>query len=116
MSKTINRIMGIIIGIINITVGACGGIVAVECLKKNKLNQTKAQATAISIILPMTIVSAALYFYKHHDIIAYAAVFIIPGIIGSVAGSTLLPRIPTKILKKAFSTFMIYAGIRMILK
>lgn len=116
MSKTFNRIMGIIIGMINVTVGACGGIIAVECLKKNKLDQTKAQATAISIILPMTIISAILYFYKHHEIISTAGIFLIPGIAGSLVGSTLLPHIPTGILKKAFSVFMIYAGVRMILK
>lgn len=116
MNKAFNRIMGAIIGVINIVVGACGGIIAVECLKKNKLNQTKAHATAISIILPMTMISAGLYIYRNHNIISDSFVFLIPGILGAMAGATLLPHIPTKVLKKAFSVFMIYAGIRMIIK
>ncbi len=116
MNKNLNRIMGILIGIINSTIGACGGIVAVECLKKNNLNQTKAHATAISIILPLTIISAVLYIYKNNSIISDSMIFIIPGMIGAFCGAIILPHIPSGVLKKTFSAFMIYAGIRMILR
>lgn len=108
--------MGIMIGAINSTIGACGGIVAVECLKKNNLNQNKAHATAISIILPLTIISAGLYVYKNNSIINQSLIFLLPGMLGAFAGAELLPHIPSKILKKAFSIFMVYAGIRMVLK
>lgn len=108
--------MGILIGVVNSTIGACGGIIAVECLKKNNINQTRAHATAVSIILPLTIVSAILYIYKNSTILNQSLIFIIPGMIGAYLGAVILPRIPSGILKKIFSAFMIYAGIRMILR
>lgn len=108
--------MGILIGVVNSTIGACGGIIAVECLKKNNINQTRAHATAVSIILPLTIVSAILYIYKNSTILNQSLIFIIPGMIGAYLGAAILPQIPSGILKKIFSAFMIYAGIRMILR
>ncbi len=116
MKKTINYIAGILIGIINIVIGACGGIVAIECLKKNNIIQTKAHATAISIILPLTAVSAIVYLINNNVNLSDAYVYIIPGIIGSFVGAAFLPKIPSDILSKIFSIFMIYAGIRMFLK
>lgn len=116
MKKTINYIAGILIGIINIVIGACGGIVAIECLKNNNINQTKAHATAISIILPLTVISAVVYLINNNVNLSDSYVYIIPGIIGSFVGATLLPKIPSKILRKVFSLFMIYAGIRMFFK
>ncbi len=108
--------MGILIGIVNSTIGACGGIIAVECLKKNNMNQIKAHATAISIILPLTVVSAILYIYKNSSTLNKSLIFLIPGMIGAYLGAVILPHIPSGILKKLFSAFMIYAGIRMILR
>lgn len=116
MKKTINYIAGILIGIINIVIGACGGIVAIECLKNNNIKQTKAHATAISIILPLTVISAVVYLMNNNVNLSDSYVYIIPGIIGSFVGATLLPKIPSKILRKVFSLFMIYAGIRMFFK
>lgn len=116
MKKTINYFAGILIGIVNIVIGACGGIVAIECLKNNNINQTKAHATAISIILPLTVISAVVYLINNNVNLSDSYVYIIPGIIGSFVGAALLPKIPSKILRKIFSLFMIYAGIRMFLK
>ena len=116
MKKTVNYLAGILIGIINIVIGACGGIVAIECLKKNNINQTKAHATAISIILPLTVISAFIYLINNNVKFSDSYVYIIPGVIGSFVGAALLPKIPSKILSKIFSIFMIYAGVRMFLK
>lgn len=116
MKKTMNYIAGILIGIINIVIGACGGIVAIECLKNIKITQVKAHATAISIILPLTVISAFIYLINNNVNFSDSYVYIIPGIIGSFLGAELLPKIPSEILKKTFSIFMIYAGVRMFLK
>lgn len=116
MKKTVNYFVGIIIGMINIVIGACGGIVAIECLKKNKINQTKAHATAVSIILPLSLISAVVYLINNNVKLTDSYIYIVPGIVGSFVGATLLPKIPSKILSKAFSMFMIYAGVRMFLK
>lgn len=116
MKKTVNYLAGIIIGLINIVIGACGGIVAIECLKKNKINQTKAHATAVSIILPLSLISAVVYLINNNVKLSDSYIYIIPGTVGSFVGATLLPKIPSKFLSKIFSMFMIYAGVRMFLK
>lgn len=116
MKKLKNILLGIAIGAVNILIGSCGGIVAVESLKKNDLEQTKAHATAIAVILPLSLMSAIGYIAKGEVRLSDSYIYLIPGLIGSVIGSWLLPKIPQKILNKFFSVFMIYAGVRMLIK
>lgn len=116
MKKIVNSLFGILTGFINILIGSCGGIVAVEALKHEGLEQTKAHATAISVILPLTIISAVMYIFKGNVKISDSTVYIIPGLVGSLLGSFLLPKMPKKLLGKIFSVFIIYAGVRMFFK
>lgn len=116
MKKIVNPLLGILTGIVNILIGSCGGIVAVEALKLRGTDQTKSHATAIAIILPLTLISTAGYLIKGQVKLSDSYVFLIPGLVGSVIGSILLPKIPKKVLSKVFSIFIIYAGIRMLLK
>ena len=53
MKKIMTPLLGILTGVVNILIGSCGGIVAVEALKLRGTNQTKSHATAIAIILPL---------------------------------------------------------------
>lgn len=115
MKKRIG-LYGVLIGTINILLGSCGGILAVESLKKNSVPQHKAHATSIAVILPLSIVSAIIYLSKNSIELSESGVFIVPGLIGAVAGSIILPKINNKLLKKVFSGFIVYAGIRMLLK
>ncbi len=116
MKKLLNPVLGILTGIVNILIGSCGGIVAVEALKLRGTDQTKSHATAIAIILPLTLISAVGYLIKGQVKLSDSYVYLIPGLVGSVIGSLLLPKIPKKILSKVFSAFIIYAGIRMLMK
>lgn len=116
MKKTGNILFGILTGVVNMLIGSCGGVVAVESLKKEGLDQTKAHATAIAVILPLTVISAIMYIVRGNVTVSDSTVYIIPGLIGSVVGSIALKKIPKKLLGKAFSIFIIYAGIRMIIK
>ena len=116
MKKIINNAIGVLVGLINMLFGACGGIIAVEALKAVTKDQTKAHASAIGIILPLTVISAAIYIYNGNVKLADSYNFILPGLIGSIIGSKLLPHIPKKILSKMFSCFMIYSGVRMFLR
>lgn len=116
MKKLKNILLGIATGAVNILIGSCGGIVAVESLKRNGLNQTKSHATAIAVILPLSLISAIGYIAKGEVRLSDSYVYLVPGLVGSVIGSMLLPKIPQKILNKVFSVFMIYAGVRMLIK
>ena len=116
MKKVYKYFAGFIIGVINSLIGACGGIVTIALLKKDGMNQTQAHANAVAIILPLTLISALFYIFNGYVTLKESLIFLPGGIIGAVAGGVLLPKIPQKILKNIFALFIIWAGIRMIIR
>ncbi|MCQ2470856.1 MAG: sulfite exporter TauE/SafE family protein [Clostridia bacterium] len=109
-------ITGFLIGLINSLIGACGGIITVAALKKDGMEQNKAHANAIAVILPLSIISAIFYHINGFASVKDTLIFLPGGIAGAIAGGILLPKIPQKILKKIFAVFIIWAGIRMVLR
>lgn len=102
------------IGFINAVFGAGGGMIAVPYLKSLGLSQKCAQATAISIIFPLTLVSSFVYLKRGYVTLFDALPFLPFGVVGAVAGTRLLPRMKDSLLKVVFSFFMVWAGIRLI--
>ena len=107
-------LIGISIGIINGLLGAGGGMIAVPLLKNLGFSQSKAQANAVAVILPISLISAAMYVLRRNVSIGDSLIYIPGGIIGTLIGTFILCRIPQKILKKTFAAFMIWAGIRLL--
>ncbi|MDR2939628.1 MAG: TSUP family transporter, partial [Clostridiales bacterium] len=70
-------------------------------------------ATAIAIVLPLSIFSAVMYTSKM-DIKILLGVCI-GGLIGGKIGAGLLNKIPDGVLHKIFGLFMMAAAVRMIL-
>ena len=114
--KLFSKLSGLCIGAINSLLGAGGGLLAVPVLKKQGLSQQQAQASSVFIIFPLTLLSTLLYLKSGYFSPADAFIFLPGGIAGAVAGGILLKKIPSTLLKITFSLFMIYAGVRMILK
>ena len=104
------------VGIINGLFGAGGGMLAVPLLKRFGLDQKSAHANAVAVILPITVLSAVLYIAKDYVNLKQSLVFIPAGIIGSVLGTFIIKKISPRWLRKIFGGFMIYAGIRLLLK
>ncbi len=107
---------GICIGVINGLLGAGGGMIAVPLLKNLGFSQSKAQANAVAVILPISVISAAIYLLRGNVTVADSIPFIPGGVIGAVLGTFALSRIPQKMLKKIFAAFMIFAGVRLFLR
>lgn len=110
-------IIGIITGIINGLFGSGGGTVIVPALiYLLEIEDHKAHATAILIILPLTIISTLIYF--RHGIIKLDVALLVTlgGIVGSFTGAKILNKIPSNILRKIFGIFMIIAAIRLVIK
>ncbi len=107
---------GFLIGVINSALGAGGGMLAVPMLRKGGMDQNKAHANAVALIMILTAASAAVYIYTgkvtFHDALPYLPA----GLAGSIAGSLILPKIPAKPLGKIFALFMLWAGVRMLLR
>ena len=107
---------GMAVGIVNGLLGAGGGMLAVPLLKKSGLTTKESHSNAIGVILPLSIFSAFLYLTSGRVKIMDAAAYIPGGLIGAIIGTKLLKIIPAKMLKKLFAAFMIWAGIRLLMK
>ncbi len=107
---------GFLIGIINGVFGAGGGIIAVEVLKAKGLSQKSAHSNAVAVCLPISALSAALYILNDRVKVADAAPYILWGLIGAVIGTFILKKISPTMLKKIFALFIIYAGVRLLIR
>jgi len=109
-------VSGLAIGIVNGLLGAGGGMIAVPLLKKLGLEQKSAHSNAVAVILPITILSAILYLVKDYVSLKDAIPYIPAGLLGAVMGTYFLKKISPKWLKKIFAGFMIYAGVRLLIR
>ena len=116
MSYIKKFLYGLLIGIVNILLGAGGGMLTVPFYKKMGLSQKQAQINAVATILPISMVSAFIYLYNGNVKISDAYVYLIPGLIGSIIGTFLIKKISNKILNIVFSLFMIWAGMRLLFR
>lgn len=108
--------MGLLIGIINGMLGAGGGMVTVPLLKRAGLDQKAAHANAVAVILPITALSAVLYLLRGHVTLSEGLLYVPTGIIGSLIGAALIKKISPVWLKRIFGGFMVYAGVRLLMK
>ena len=114
--NTLSLLGGVLVGLLNGLLGAGGGMLVVPMLKKFGLEQTKAHATAVAVIFPLSMMSTAAYLILGHFELSQASVYLLPGAAGALLGALLLSKIPAKWLRKIFACFMIWAGIRMVMK
>ncbi|MCL2397823.1 MAG: TSUP family transporter [Defluviitaleaceae bacterium] len=107
---------GVLCGIFNGLLGSGGGVVAVLSLRRFFDVEThKSHATAVAIMLPMTVVSAIIYLGIYDTDVMTAVWITMGGVVGGVVGARLLGRISAKWLHKIFGAVMIFAAVRMVL-
>lgn len=109
-------LIGLITGTINGLFGSGGGTIVVPSLIfLVGLEDHKSHATAISIILPLSIISTIIYI--SHGVIRFdiALWVALGGVLGGFMGARLLNKIPSNILRKVFGIFMMVAAIRMVI-
>lgn len=108
-------VSGALAGVANGLFGAGGGMVLVPLLTRwAKLEDRHAFATAISIILPLCLVSLVVYWQKGTVTVAWP--YLIGGFFGGLLGGILLRRIPVGWLHKALGVVILYGGLRLLLK
>ncbi len=114
--KLILIMLGGIIGLLNGFFGGGGGMVCVPTLEKGLgIESKKAHATAIAVILPLSIVSSAIYIFRG-QIASLPLLTVGLGVIfGGIAGSICLKFIPAKTLKIIFAILMFAGGIRLLI-
>ena len=101
---------GLSVGIANSVFGGGGGMLAVPILRKFGLEERKAHATAILVILPVSFLSFLVYFYKR----LYDLSVLVPTALGVTAGgalgAVLLNKLPSKAVGIVFAQLQLFAG------
>ena len=108
-------VTGAIAGLINGLFGGGGGMIVVPMLTKLlKFESKNSHATAILIILPLSIVSGVLYLTFGKFSFDVGIPVIIGVIVGGVVGAILLSKLSSKWVVIIFSIVMAIAGGKML--
>lgn len=107
--------LGGIVGFINGFFGGGGGVVGVPIIEKFLTNDNKkAHATCLVLILPLSIISSAVYiFYGQIESLLFLNITF-GVIIGGIVGALLLKVLPEKTIRAIFVAILLYGGIRLI--
>lgn len=102
---------GVAVGLANSLFGGGGGMIAVPALQKSGLSAKRAHATAILFILPVSLCSFIVYFWRG----LYDVSILIPtsiGVsVGGIVGAKLLKKLPEKTVALVFSVLQAVAGV-----
>jgi len=115
MKKLSKYLIGAIAGFLNGLFGSGGGALAVPAMQRfMKVDTHKAHATAIAVMLPLSVVSLFVYAKKIEPNWLAIISLALSGCIGGYFGAKYLKKISPKILRKIFGAFIMFAAIRMI--
>ena len=102
---------GVAVGAANSLFGGGGGMLAVPLLQKTGYKEKEAHATAILVILPVSLFSFLLYFFRG----LYDFSVLLPTAIGvsfgGALGAALLGKLPVKTVNLIFAFLQAAAGI-----
>ena len=111
---------GLLAGTVNGLLGAGGGIIIIYALNKivgeKELDKNGAFATALCIMLPISVLSVLIYSSRGHISMEGFGVFLLPAVIGGALGGVLLGKLNTAFLKKLFAGLVIISGILLLVR
>lgn len=118
--KKVNKwqilLFGALIGVVNGFFGGGGGMIVVPMLNKLfNLEQKKAQATALFIILPISLVSTIVYMCNNSVNFSEGWPIIAGIVLGGFIGAKLLDKLDNNIIKGIFVFFMLLGGVSMLI-
>ena len=111
-------ITGIAAGFLNGFLGAGSGVVlmfAIAALNTDKSDDASRDnfATVVASVLPLSLVSTAIYVSKDAASASLVGRFAIPAAVGGILGAFFTDRLNTKILRLVFAVIVIIAGVNM---
>lgn len=113
VSKWRYLLAGALAGAANGLFGGGGGSVLVPALTRGcGLSQRQAFATSVAVILPLCVLSVAIYLFRGGLEIQAALPYLIGGAVGGWAGGRWFKGMKMNWLKRAFGLLLIYGGVR----
>ncbi len=109
-------ITGALGGLANGLFGSGGGLFLVPLLTKwTGMDQRKAFATSVAVILPLSLVSAWVYWQKGALDFSAAWPYLLGGAAGGLISGRIFRRVPLIWLRRAFGLLILYGGVRAVL-
>ena len=109
-------IAGIAAGAVNGLFGGGGGMVLVPLLLTwCRMEEQKAFATCVAVILPLCVISAAVFLWRTGFDWRQALPYLLGGLAGGFVGGRLFTKLDPLWLKRIFAAFLVYGGIRYLL-
>ena len=106
---------GVVTGLANGFFGGGGGMIVVPLLTFLLYMKAKAAyATAIAIILPVSIISAVVYFLKGSFNFPVGIPSGAGVVLGGIAGAWLLGKLSSKWITRIFAVIMLAAGVKLL--
>lgn len=117
MKQTIKKlIIGMLAGIVSGLFSTGGGMILVPAfIHLLRLDDTKARGTSVFCILPMVITSSFFYYKGNFIDWKIALLCAAGGTIGGYIGAKLLKKVPKEYMKIAFTFFLVYVSIKMLI-
>ena len=116
MKKIISVPLGLIAGFINGLLGTGGGTLIVSISEICGVKPKVAHATALSVILPLTVVSIIMYLKSGNLEIMPAIIVGASGGVGGFTGAKLLKKTPDMWLRILFGITTLVLGITMLFR
>ncbi len=111
--KVYMALTGALTGLANGFFGGGGGMIVVPLMTfLLKMKTQKSHATALAVILPITLVSACIYFTSGKFDFSIGVPSGIGVVVGGMVGAWLLGRLSAKWLTKIFAIVMLIAGVK----
>lgn len=106
---------GVVTGLANGFFGGGGGMIVVPLLTfLLKMKTKSAHATAIAIILPVSVISAIVYFIKGSFDFSVGLPSGSGVVLGGIAGAWLLGKLSSKWITRIFAVVMLAAGVKLL--
>ena len=109
-------VAGALAGGINGLFGAGGGLLLVPLLIRwIGLEEKRAFATSVAIILPLSVVSFGMFCLRGGNIWRDALPYLVGGILGGILSAKLFTRISAVWLHRIFGLLILYGGVKAVL-
>ena len=109
-------VTGALAGAANGFFGAGGGLFLVPLLVSwTKMEERHAFATSVAVILPLSVVSAAIYWMRGGLDFGTAWPYLIGGALGGVIAGCIFKKVKLLWLRRVFGLLILYGGVRAVL-
>ncbi len=106
-------IIGSLAGVANGLFGSGGGLFLVPLFTKwSKIEQKRAFATSVAVIVPLSLVSLLVFLWRGHLDFSATLPYLIGGAVGGILSGFFFSKLSATLLRRLFGVLLLYGGLR----